>query len=56
MTGVLHTSKIKSMEVTMSSDKLIQMVNFKLLCPTLVSIWVGAKAQLGLAVESKSFV
>ena len=56
LTGVLHTAKINSMEVIMSSDKLIQMVNVKLLCPTLVSVWVGAKAELGLTVENKSFV
>ena len=30
MTGVLHTARINTIEVIMSSDKLIKMVNFKL--------------------------
>ena len=30
MTGVLHTVRINTIEVVMSSDKLIKMVNFKL--------------------------
>jgi len=30
MTGVLHTARINAIEVIMSSDKLIKMVNFKL--------------------------
>jgi len=30
MTGVLHTARIKTIEVIVSSDKLIKMVNFKL--------------------------
>ena len=29
MTGVLHTARINAIEVIMSSDKLIKMVNFK---------------------------
>jgi len=28
MTGVLHTARINAIEVIMSSDKLIKMVNF----------------------------
>jgi len=30
MTGVLHTARINAIEVIVSSDKLIKMVNFKL--------------------------
>jgi len=30
MTGVLHTARINTIEVNVSSDKLIKMVNFKL--------------------------
>jgi len=30
MTGVLHTARINTMKVIVSSDKLIKMVNFKL--------------------------
>jgi len=30
MTGVLHTTRINTIEVIMSSDELINMVNFKL--------------------------
>jgi len=30
MTGVLHTARINAIEVIISSDKLIKMVNFKL--------------------------
>ena len=30
MTGVLHTARINTIEVIMSSDKLIKMVNLKL--------------------------
>jgi len=30
MTGVLHTARINAIEVTVSSDKLIKMVTFKL--------------------------
>ena len=30
MTGVLHTARINAIEVIVSSDKLIKMVNFKI--------------------------
>jgi len=30
MTGVLHTARINAIELIVSSDKLIMMVNFKL--------------------------
>ena len=43
MTGVLHTARINAVEVIVSSDKLIKMVNFKLgndMCPVFGRSWV----------------
>ena len=40
MTGVLHTARINAIEVIVSSDKLIKMVNFFSVKWVLVAQWI----------------